>query len=56
MGLKEILKEVNDETQSLLSDGFGVEVTKALVLPSVDDPNLTESFKPRSLLRGKVDR
>jgi adenylate cyclase len=56
MSLKEVLSELNDETKAVSASSFGLEVTKAYVLPSVDDQDITfENFDEGSKRVKTVD-
>lgn len=45
MGIKEFLLSANEETKSIISDSFKVELMQATVLPSIDDQGITfENF------------
>jgi hypothetical protein len=49
MGIRDILLTVNDETKTIISGSFDVELNQAFVLPSIDDQGLTfEDFDTKS--------
>jgi hypothetical protein len=49
MNIKDFLLTINDETKTIISNDFNVELTKAYVLPSTDDQGLTfENFDNKS--------